>query len=73
MIKKISADRLIPGMFVYGINLCADFPLALGTRFLLRDEAQVRTLRDRHVRAVYIDTSRGLDSEDAVPVARSAG
>ena len=39
------------------------------TRFVLRDEADLRKLRDSPVREVWIDSSKGLDTAEEIPVA----
>lgn len=64
-IKKISAARLEPGMFIHDLN-CGwmDHPF-LTTRFKLESERDLKKIREAGIREVYVDTDLGLDVSDA--------
>ena len=64
MLKKISIDRLRPGMYVH--ELCADWMSHPFWRnqFLVKTREDVQRVREAGIRELYIDTGRGLD--DAV-------
>ncbi|MBP9655170.1 MAG: DUF3391 domain-containing protein, partial [Rhodocyclaceae bacterium] len=64
-IKKISAARLKPGMFIHDLN-CGwmDHPF-LTTRFKLESGKDVKKILDAGIREVYVDTELGLDAGDA--------
>lgn len=67
MLKKIRVDQLRPGMHLH--ELCGSWlnhPF-WKKRFTLRDEADVRALRDSAVRECWIDTALGTDVEAAPP------
>lgn len=61
MIKKIAVAELIPGMYIHDLN-CGwmDHPF-LTNSFRVEDEARVARIAELGIKAVYIDTSRGLD------------
>lgn len=60
-IKKVTVDRLRPGMFIHDLN-CAwiDHPFGI-SRFRIKDNAQLSKIRALGIPEVYIDTRRGLD------------
>lgn len=64
-IKKISAARLKPGMFIHDLN-CGwmDHPF-LTTRFKLESGKDVKKILDAGIREVYVDTELGLDAGNA--------
>ena len=70
MLKKISIDRLRPGMYVH--ELCADWMSHPFWRnqFLVKTREDVQRVREAGIRELYIDTGRGLD--DAVARTASA-
>jgi len=61
MLKKIPVDRLKCGMYVH--ELCGDWMSHPFWRssFALKNEGDIRRMRDAGIQQVYIDTSRGLD------------
>ncbi len=65
MLKKISVERLAPGMYVHDLGVAwADHPFTLN-RFKLKSEDQVAELMAAGLQAVYIDTDKGDDVHDA--------
>jgi putative nucleotidyltransferase with HDIG domain len=64
-IKKISIDRLEPGMFVHDLNWSANSGHLTNGRFPVRDERQILFLRNLGARELYIDTILGDDVVDA--------
>lgn len=65
MLKKIRTDQLRPGMFVHELD-CAwmDHPF-MRNRFSVGGEGDIRKIAEAGVKALYIDTGRGGDVEDA--------
>ncbi len=65
MIKKILINQLKPGMYVCDLN-CSwlDHPFAR-SRFRLSGGEQLAKIRKLGVKDLCIDTSRGLDVQDA--------
>lgn len=64
-IKKITADRLRPGMFIHSLNCdWIDHPF-LTNRFKIETGRDIQKIREAGIRDLYIDTSRGLDDPDA--------
>lgn len=61
MIKKISIEDLIPGMYVHDLN-CGwmEHPFLTNT-FLVDGKARIAKIRSLGVQELYIDTERGLD------------
>ena len=66
-IKKISTDRLRPGMYIHDLN-CGwlDHPFAR-SQFLIKDPKSIRTITGHGIREVYIDTRKGSDDVQATP------
>jgi len=64
-IKKISADRLKPGMFIHDLD-CGwmDHPF-LRARFKLKSGKEIAKILEAGIREVYIDTGQGLDAAEA--------
>lgn len=60
-IKKISIDRLEPGMFVHDLNWSANSGHLTNGHFPIHDEQQILSLRNMGARELYIDTVRGDD------------
>ncbi|WP_018881113.1 HD-GYP domain-containing protein [Thioalkalivibrio sp. ALE30] len=63
MLKKIKVEHVVCGMFIR--ELCGSWmehPF-WRTRFLLDDPKDLASLRDSSIREVWIDTSRGRDTE----------
>ena len=68
-IKKLSADRLRPGMYIHDLN-CGwmDHPFAR-SRFLIKDARTIETIVSHGIREVYIDTNKGRGDQEAAPEA----
>ena len=68
MIKKIKTEVLRPGMFVHDFD-CAWLEVPLFQESLLiRDEATVEKVLEHGILEVYIDTEKGVDVADGVPL-----
>lgn len=68
MIKKIQTASLRPGMFVHEFD-CTWIEIPFFQRSLLiRDEAMAEKVHKHGIREVYIDTEKGLDVADGVPL-----
>lgn len=65
-IKKIALEQLRPGMYVHDLDCGWLHHPFLFNRFLVADEAVVQKIAEAGIRALYIDTSRGDDVEDAL-------
>lgn len=65
MIKKIPIAALQEGMFVHDLNCDWMTHPFFRSRFMLRTDQQLQTIRDLGVPEVYIDTSRGKDAPEA--------
>jgi hypothetical protein len=64
-IKKILVEQLKVGMYISDLDEgYMDHPFIL-SRFQVKDDGVIRKLIDAGIRAVYIDTSKGLDVPDA--------
>jgi putative nucleotidyltransferase with HDIG domain len=68
MIKKVSVERLKPGMYIHDLD-CGwlNHPF-LKNNFMLRDEKVLKKIMDHGIREVYIDTDRGMDCDDGRPI-----
>jgi HD-GYP domain-containing protein (c-di-GMP phosphodiesterase class II) len=64
-IKKISIDRLQPGMFVHDLNWSSNSGHLIHGHFSVADEPQIAALRELGVRELYIDTVLGDDAREA--------
>ncbi len=66
MIKRISIDKLKPKMYVSDVN-CDWIPHHnMKKEGRVPNQAIIEDLKQRGITEVYIDTSRGLDEEDAL-------
>lgn len=65
MIKRIRSDQLRPGMYIHDLN-CGwmEHPFAFNA-FKVDDDKRVEQIVATGIRELYIDSSRGLDVEDA--------
>jgi len=61
MIRKISIQELLPGMFVVDLHKHWLDHSVWRSKFLVRDETQVSRLLEEGIVEVSIDTARGLD------------
>jgi HD-GYP domain-containing protein (c-di-GMP phosphodiesterase class II) len=69
MIKKISVNQLKPGMYVSDLN-CDWIPHhTYNKEGRIGDLATISEIRKRGITELYIDTERGLDTEDALTAA----
>jgi len=68
MIKKISIEDLVPGMYVHDLN-CGwmEHPFLTDT-FLIDGKAKIAKIHSLGVQELYIDTERGIDSPQAVAI-----
>lgn len=69
MIRKISIDQLLPGMFVVDLHKRWLDHSIWRMRFLVRDEEHIWKLKDEGIVEVSIDTSKGIDLPQS-PMAR---
>ena len=69
MIRKISIDQLLPGMFVVDLHKRWLDHSIWRLRFLVRDEEHIWKLKDEGIVEVSIDTSKGIDLPQS-PMAR---
>ncbi len=60
-IKKVSIERLQPGMYIHDLN-CGwmDHPF-ITSQFRVKDEATIKKVAAIGIRELYIDTRKGLD------------
>ena len=69
MIKRVPIDKLKPDMFVSDLN-CDWIPHhQMQKEGRIPNMATVRALQERGIKEVYIDTERGIDTDDAQPIA----
>jgi len=72
MLKKIRVDQVRLGMHLHALEgAWMDHPF-WKTRFVIRDEEQLRKLQDSAVREVWIDAAKGLDALADAPAAPPA-
>jgi len=72
VLKKIRVDQVRLGMHLHALEgAWMDHPF-WKTRFVIRDEEQLRKLRDSVVQEVWIDPDQGLDVVEQAPAAQSA-
>ncbi|MCL2075139.1 MAG: HD-GYP domain-containing protein [Betaproteobacteria bacterium] len=73
MIKKISVEDLVPGMYVHDLN-CGwmEHPFLTNT-FLVDGRARIAKIRSLGIKELYIDTERGLDLSHARTVEEVEG
>jgi len=72
MLKKIRVDQVRLGMHLHALEgAWMDHPF-WKTRFVIRDEEQLRKLQDSVVREVWIDPDKGLDLAEDAPAALPA-
>ena len=69
MLKKIRVDQVRLGMHLHALEgAWMDHPF-WKTRFIIRDEEQLRKLQDSVIQEVWIDPEKGLDAVQDVPAA----
>lgn len=65
MIKKVRVEKLKPGMFISDFN-CSWLEVPFLRRSLtITDDSMIAKIAGHGIREVYIDSSRGLDVQDA--------
>ena len=64
-IKRVQVDQLKPGMYVHDLDCGYLQHGFLRSRFPIKAEAQIEKMRQQGLLQVYIDTSKGLDVEEA--------
>jgi HD-GYP domain-containing protein (c-di-GMP phosphodiesterase class II) len=69
MIRKISIDQLLPGMYVVDLHKRWMDHSLWQSKFKVRDEAHVWKLREEGISDISIDTARGIDLPPT-PIAR---
>lgn len=65
MIRKISTERLRPGMYIHELGGSWMSHPFWRSRFEIRSEEEIEKIRAAGIDAVYIDTSRGLDDQES--------
>jgi putative nucleotidyltransferase with HDIG domain len=65
MIKKIRVEHLKPGIFVHDFNAGWLHHPFLRNKIKIASDEEVETILKYGIREVYIDTSKGLDIDDA--------
>jgi len=69
MLKKIRVDQIRLGMHLHALEgAWMDHPF-WKTRFVIRDEEQLKKLQDSVIREVWIDPGKGLDVVEDAPAA----
>jgi len=69
MLKKIRVDQVRLGMHLHALEgAWMDHPF-WKTRFVIRDEEQLRKLQDSVIQEVWIDPEKGLDVAGQAPAA----
>ena len=69
MIKKISTAKLCVGMYIHDLDASwMDHPF-LSSRFPVNNEDIIEKITRAGIRHVYINTAKGLDTDEAVPLA----
>mgnify|MGYP003617168369 CR=1 FL=1 len=67
MLKKISIEHLILGMYVHAFcGSWMEHPF-WKTKFVLKDPKDLERIRDAAISEVWIDSSRGLDIQKGIP------
>lgn len=61
MIRKISIDQLLPGMYVVDLHKRWLDHSIWQSRFKVRDEAHIWKLREEGINQLSIDTTKGID------------
>ena len=61
MIRKISIDQLLPGMYVVDLHKRWFDHSLWQSKFKVRDDAHVWKLREEGISDISIDTAKGLD------------
>ncbi|PKO38983.1 MAG: phosphodiesterase [Betaproteobacteria bacterium HGW-Betaproteobacteria-4] len=61
MIRKISIDQLLPGMYVVDLHKRWFDHSLWQSKFLVRDEAHVAKVKEEGISEISIDTARGID------------
>ncbi|MEK6589041.1 MAG: DUF3391 domain-containing protein, partial [Nitrospinota bacterium] len=70
MIKKIEASKLKIGMYISGFDRPWIHTPFLFNRLSVKDDKQIEKIK-KYCNHVYIDTDKGLDSEESIPLAKA--
>jgi HD-GYP domain-containing protein (c-di-GMP phosphodiesterase class II) len=71
MLKKVDASQLQVGMYIHDLSCDWMTHPFVRNRFKLGSEAEIRKIIDAGIHDVVIDSSRGLDVQDAPTVAEA--
>ena len=69
MIKKIATEHLRVGMYIHDLDASWMSHPFLSNRFAVKKQEIIDDIITAGIRHVYIDTERGLDFAEAVPLA----
>jgi hypothetical protein len=72
LLRKILVSQLRFGMYVHGLDGSWFDHSFWRSKFLLTDPADLQALRSSGVKALWIDTGKGVDVETATPPAAEA-
>ena len=72
MLKKVDASQLKVGMYIHDLSCDWMTHPFVRNRFKLGSEAEIRKIIDAGIHDVVIDSSRGLDVQDAPSVAEAS-
>jgi HD-GYP domain-containing protein (c-di-GMP phosphodiesterase class II) len=72
MLKKVDASQLKVGMYIHDLSCDWMTHPFVRNRFKLGSEAEIRKIIDAGIHDVVIDSSRGLDVQDAPTVAEAS-
>ncbi|HEY7168129.1 MAG TPA: HD-GYP domain-containing protein [Candidatus Binatia bacterium] len=65
MVKKIKVEQLKPGMFVHDFNCGWLHHPFLRNRVKIQNEDEIERILKHRIRELYIDTTHGIDCDDA--------
>ena len=71
MLKKIDASHLKPGMYIHDLSCDWMTHPFVRNRFMLSNDDEIRKIRAAGIHDVVIDSSRGLDVQDAPTLAQA--
>lgn len=70
MIRKITIDQLLPGMYVVDVHMRWLDHQLWRRRFQVKDAAHVAKIRANGIKELSIDTEKGVDIPEPSPIAR---
>ncbi len=71
MLKKIDASQLTLGMYIHDLSCDWMTHPFVRNRFVLSKDEEIQKIRDAGIHDVVIDSSRGLDVQDALTLAEA--